>query len=185
MIDRHLKNGFLFPPIVSRQVIDDEMLSPYMKELVDKQGKKSGPTPIQTYHGKHLFLMTPLVRLYLDLGLKVTNITKFIQYVPGKCLLPFANKVVQLRSEATDDKDDAKQLTAKLFGNAGIYPICKINPCVTHSIKFIPCVKFTQYVKFCVNFRLWQTSRKGDQSHRHQSLCRLEQANPWWKESLL
>ena len=138
MIDRHLQNGFLFPPIVSRREIDDDMLSPYMKELVDKvKGRKTGPTPIQTYHGKNLFLMTPLVRFYLNLGLKVTNITKFVQYVPGKCLLPFANKVVQLRSEATDDKNDAKQMTAKLFGNAGqlffnptciIYPLCKVYP---------------------------------------------------------
>ena len=148
MIDRHLKNGFLFPPIISRREIDDDMLSPYMKELVDKQGKKSGPTPIQTYHGKNLFLMTPLVRLYLELGLKVTNITKFVQYVPGKCLLPFASKVVQLRLEATDDKDDAKQMTAKLFGNAGMF---------TQYVKLTPCVKFTQCVKF-VTFRFWQTS---------------------------
>ena len=126
MIKRHMKHGFLFPPVISRQEISPDMLTPYMKELLSKRKKvQSGPTPIQTYHGKNLFLMTPLVRLYMKLGLKVTNITKFIQYVPGKGLLPFANKVVQLRSEATEDGDDAKQLTAKLFGNAG--NLCKIS----------------------------------------------------------
>jgi len=63
--------------------------------------------------------MTPLVKFYLDLGLKITNVTEVIQYSPGKGLLPFAKRVVQLRSEATDEGDHAKQLTAKLFGNAG------------------------------------------------------------------
>ena len=136
MIDKHLRNGFLFPPVVSRQIIDKSMLSPYMNDLVAKNGDtKTGPTPIQSYHGKQLFLMTPLVQLYIKLGLKITNITRFIQFVPGKALLPFANKVVKLRSEATDDGDDAKQLTAKLFGNAGI--TCRISHAAYHMLYII------------------------------------------------
>ena len=104
------------------------MISPYMAKLMQNKPKSNNaPSPIQTYHGKNVFLMTPLVRLYMKLGLKISNLTKFIQYVPGKGLLPFANKVVQLRTEATDDGDDAKQLTAKLFGNAG-----NITPCVKY-----------------------------------------------------
>ena len=95
------------------------MLSPYMKKLQNNRKSKEIPSPIQSYNGQNLLLMTPLVQLYLKLGLKVSKITKVIQYVPGKGLLPFANKVVQLRSEATKDGDDAKQLTAKLYGNAG------------------------------------------------------------------
>ena len=53
--------------------------------------------------------------------MKVFNIVEFIQYVPGQCFRPFTEKVVQLRVEATNENDDAKQLTAKLFGNSGIY----------------------------------------------------------------
>ena len=95
------------------------MLSPYMAKLQNKRKSKEVPSPIQTYNGQNLLLMTPLVQLYIKLGLKVSNIKTFIQFIPGKGLLPFANKVVQLRSEATKDGDDAKQLTAKLYGNAG------------------------------------------------------------------
>ena len=51
-------------------------------------------------------------------GMKVT-IKEFIQFEAGACFRPFAEKVVQLRTEATYEKDDAKQLTAKLFGNSG------------------------------------------------------------------
>ena len=47
------------------------------------------------------------------------TIKEFIQYEAGACFRPFADKVVQLRTEATHEKDDAKQLTAKLFGNSG------------------------------------------------------------------
>ena len=119
MIQKHLKNGFLFPPVITKQVISDDMLSPFMKQLHDKTPKKSDLSPIQTYHGTDLFLFTPLVKLYMEMGLKITNVTEVVQYFPGKCFLPFANRVVQLRSEATRDGDDAKQLTAKLFGNSG------------------------------------------------------------------
>ena len=124
MIQKHLKNGFLFPPVISKQVIGDDMLSSFMKELHDKTPKKSDLSPIQTYHGTDLFLFTPLVKLYMEMGLKITNVTEVVQYFPGKCFLPFANRVVQLRSEATRDGDDAKQLTAKLFGNSGNFLKC-------------------------------------------------------------
>ena len=49
----------------------------------------------------------------------VYDVKEFIQYIPGACFRPFTEKVVQLRVEATNEKDDAKQLTAKLFGNSG------------------------------------------------------------------
>ena len=119
MIHKHLKNGFLFPPVITKQVIGDEMLSPYMKELNRNSKVKQEASPVQTYHGTNLFLFTPLVQLYMELGLKISNVREVVQYYPGKCFLPFANRVVQLRSEATRDGDDAKQLTAKLFGNSG------------------------------------------------------------------
>ena len=54
--------------------------------------------------------------------IRVYNIKEFIQYEAGACFRPFAKKVVQLRMEAVKENDDAKQLTAKLFGNAGNLP---------------------------------------------------------------
>ena len=55
----------------------------------------------------------------MENNMEVFNIKEFIQYIPGTCFKPFTDKVVQLRVEATYDNDDAKQLTAKLFGNSG------------------------------------------------------------------
>ena len=119
MIQKHLKNGFLFPPVITKQIIEDDMLSPFMKEQNDKRPLKQDKSPIQTYHGSNVFLFTPLVKMYMEMGMEISNVTEVIQYHPGKCFLPFADRVVQLRSEATRDGDDAKQLTAKLFGNSG------------------------------------------------------------------
>ena len=127
MVDKHLKNGFLFPPVITKQIVEDDMLSPFMKEQNDKRPlKQKDASPIQTYHGSKVFLFTPLVKLYMEMGMEISNITEVIQYYPGKCFLPFANRVVQLRSEATRDGDDAKQLTAKLFGNSGEF-LCILN----------------------------------------------------------
>ena len=120
MIQKHLRSGFLFPPVITKQIIEDEMLSPFMKEANKANPLKTKEaSPIQTYHGSSVFLFTPLVQLYMEMGMTISNVTEVVQYVPGKCFLPFANRVVKLRSEATRDGDDAKQLTAKLFGNSG------------------------------------------------------------------
>ena len=50
MIKRHLRTGFLFPPVISKQVIEDDMLSPYMKEVVAKRKKQPKVYPILIHH---------------------------------------------------------------------------------------------------------------------------------------
>ena len=70
-------DGFLFPPIIQRADLDESFFSPYMKErFLIEQEKMSRTTVVQRFNGTQLLLMTPLVKFYLDLGLKVTNITK-------------------------------------------------------------------------------------------------------------
>lgn len=60
-----------------------------------------------------------MAQFYLQRGMHITNITKFLQYEAGKALNPFAEKVVNMRIEATYEKDEAKSNTAKLYGNSG------------------------------------------------------------------
>ena len=70
-------DGFLFPPVIQRADLDESFFSPYMKErFLIEQEKMSRTTVVQRFNGTQLLLMTPLVKFYLDLGLKVTNITK-------------------------------------------------------------------------------------------------------------
>ena len=120
LIEEFQRASFLFPPVIRRAVITDDLIGPFMKAQMEEQERKSGQrTLIQTYHGDDLLLMTPLVQFYLENGLQISNISTFIQYLPGRGLAPFVEKVVSMRVAATYENDDAKQLTAKLFGNSG------------------------------------------------------------------
>ena len=111
---------FLFPPIIQKMTVTEDMLSPYMRNRVNmRQGKCEFDTLVQTYNGKQLFLLTPLIQFYLKLGLVASNVTQFIQYIPGEALKPFTEKVYNMRCQATREGDEAKSTTAKLFGNSG------------------------------------------------------------------
>ena len=111
--------SFLFPPIFQRMDLDESHLSEYMAKVCQEEQRATNfSTLLQTYNCTQQLLMTPLVKLYLDRGLQVFNITKFVQYQPGRGLRPFVNKVVQMRTEAKRSGDEAKSLTSKLFGNS-------------------------------------------------------------------
>ena len=109
----------LFPPVIQRMDIDESLLSPYMQNVTSAANTSlpRNDVVLQTYHGKQQLLFTPLVRFYLDLGMVVSNISLFIQYHPAKSLLPFTEKVYNLRVAATHEGDDAKSNTSKLVGN--------------------------------------------------------------------
>ena len=74
---------------------------------------------VQTYNASQLFVFTPVVKHYLERGMKIRNITQFVQYQPGEIFKPFTEKVTQGRIAATYEKDEAKANTFKLFGNSG------------------------------------------------------------------
>ena len=111
--------SFLFPPIVRRMDIDGSNMSEYMKNVCRQEDEEMKfNTLAQTYNCKQELLITPLVKLYMDRGMIISNVTKFIQYTAGRGLRPFVQKVVEMRTEAKKSGDDAKSLTAKLFGNS-------------------------------------------------------------------
>ena len=77
--------SFLFPPIVRRMVLNEDHLSNYMKQVCLEENKKTEfNTLVQTYNCVQELLMTKLVKMYLDRGLIVKNVTKFIQYTAGR-----------------------------------------------------------------------------------------------------
>ena len=120
IIDQHLRDSFLFPPIIQRKCIDESYLSDFMKKCYNNEGKKCDmETVVQAYSGKNIFALTTLIQFWLAEGLEITDIHHFTQYQPGKALNPFAEKVTKLRIEATFDGDEAKAQSAKLAGNAG------------------------------------------------------------------
>ena len=52
-------------------------------------------------------------------GIKIKNITKFIQFQPARVLEGFAQHVIRMRTDAEKKGETTKSLTAKVFGNSG------------------------------------------------------------------
>jgi len=52
---------------------------------------------IGSYFGKEILLITPLVKWYLDHGLKVTRVYEFKEYYPSKCFEKFGLNVSEAR----------------------------------------------------------------------------------------
>ena len=74
---------------------------------------------IGSYFGKKVFLITPLVKWYLEHGLKVTHVYEFVQYFPQTCFKNFGDKVSEARRSGDTDPDKAILAASfKLFGNS-------------------------------------------------------------------
>ena len=121
LIEKFNRAGFVFPPVISKQTLTEEHLSPFMKQRYRQEGKSPSETVIQTYHGQGILLMTSYAKLLMDRGIKISNVTRMVQYQPGNALSPFVDTVKRMRIEATLEGDDLKATTAKLVGNACKY----------------------------------------------------------------
>ncbi|CAG5091485.1 Oidioi.mRNA.OKI2018_I69.PAR.g13071.t1.cds [Oikopleura dioica] len=101
-------------------MITDEYLSPYMKEQFAKLGKKcQQETVVQTFNGKSLFLLTSLAKFYLEIGLKITNITSFTQFRATTCLKDYVDSITNGRVNAIVNGKDSLALAFKTIGNCG------------------------------------------------------------------
>ena len=86
----------------------------------NKNGEKlKRETVVQCFEAKNHLLMTSLVKFYISIGLKITNIYQVIQYQPFKCLSPFVKHVTTMRLDAERNKKKTKANSAKTFGNSG------------------------------------------------------------------
>ena len=62
-----------------------DYLSEYKKQRVlEKATDMPRTTVVHNFHTKQLLIFTPLVKFYLELGIKISNISSFIQYVTKK-----------------------------------------------------------------------------------------------------
>lgn len=109
-----------FPPVIQRGIIDEDLLSPYMAERCkSREYKLPQKTLIQTYNGKQLLLYTPVIKFYIDLGLVISNVTKFIQYKAATPLEPFVSKITEGRIAACEAGNGPLELAYKIIGNSG------------------------------------------------------------------
>lgn len=107
-----------FPPVIRREVIDENLLSPYMAERCAKRGYKlPQKTLIQCYNGSQLLLFTPMIQFYMEIGLVITNVTRFIQYRPAIIFEKFVEKITSGRISAKKSGNESLELAYKIIGN--------------------------------------------------------------------
>ncbi len=110
------------PPIFKNTEVGLEDVSDSMREYaVENQLlKQSRRTLIGSFIGDKILLITPLLKWYVDHGLKVTKIHQTLEFLPKACFKAFGNKVSSARRAGDVDVDQTIIAdTMKLLGNSG------------------------------------------------------------------
>jgi len=118
----HLKEYFEeMTPIFKNTTVNYEDMGEYMTEyhkqnnIIFVKSKKL----IGSYFGKEILLYTPLLKWYIQHGLKITAFHVGIEYTSVKCFQKFADEVSDARRAGDVDKAyDLIAETMKLFGNS-------------------------------------------------------------------
>ena len=117
-----LENMADYPPVIKRIWVKDEHLTDYMKGQIAYEKphlkKFERETVVQCFNAEKHLLLSDWAQFYMANGLKISNVTRFVQYLPKKALLPFAQHVTEMRIAAEKVKHETKSKTAKIFGNA-------------------------------------------------------------------
>lgn len=111
-----------FPPLISKQFITEDMVSPYMlARCNDRDYKLPQESLVQTYNVKQSLLYTPLIKFYISLGMEISNVSKFVQYRPSKVLNEFVNKITNGRIQAKKSSNPSLELAYKIIGNRFVH----------------------------------------------------------------
>ena len=95
------------------------MVSPYMLERCRARDKKfPQETLIQTYNAEQLMIYTPTAQFYLKLGLEISNVTEFFQYLPTQPLEAFVQKITKGRVDAVKSGNESLGTAYKIIGNS-------------------------------------------------------------------
>ena len=118
-----------FCPIFKNTMVSRDDMGEHMREYAERNNvfKKPRRMLIGSYFGNEILLITPLVKWYLDHGLKVTKVYEFIEYYPSKCFEKFGLDVSEARRAG--DSGPSKAVLAesqKLHGNSS-YVKCLTN----------------------------------------------------------
>ena len=122
-VPEQLKDKFReFSPLFMVDSIAKDLVPAHMKEYQEKTNRKTLPEAkklLGVLRAKKILLYTPLLKWYLEHGLKVTGIYKYLSYTPGKPFSWFPEEVSSARRNG-DENPALKALgdTFKLKGNS-------------------------------------------------------------------
>lgn len=109
------------PPIYTHQIVTEDLVgADTIKRIKEIDGKLSDKRQLTLSFNKEQGLFfTPLLRKYLQLGVEMVDVSMVVEYEKANPLQGFVKKLTEQRIQAAIDKDDQKQLMAKLLVNAG------------------------------------------------------------------
>ena len=121
-VPEELKNKFAnFPSIFKNTNVGRHDIGSLMKVYAEKEGLLSQPRKmlISSYFLQNGTLITPLLLLYLDLGLVCKKIYRLVEYVPVKCFQKFVQSAVNARREGDENPNSSVVAeTMKLLANS-------------------------------------------------------------------
>jgi hypothetical protein len=106
-------------PVFKNVSVSISDVGTYMKGVCDKFGemKTNRRMLIGSYFGNQIMVASPLLKWYHTHGLKVNNVTAFIEYEPVACFQGFTEEISNARRKADSDQSGtAAGNTAKLIG---------------------------------------------------------------------
>ena len=111
-----------FCPLFVISGVPEDQIPQHMKDYKINTGRKmikNNKKLLGVMKDEKILLYSPLLKWYLNHGLKVTKIHRYISYISGRPFKWFPEEVSSARREADNDKNK-KQLgdTAKLKGNS-------------------------------------------------------------------
>ena len=111
--------GLNFPPVIHREKIDETMVSEYMLGRCRAREKKfPQETLVQTYNAKQIMIYSPTAQFYLQLGLKISNVSEFFQFLPSQPLEKFVKKITKGRIDAVKSGNESLGTAYKIIGNS-------------------------------------------------------------------
>ena len=119
----HLKDRLdEFPAIFKNCEVGIDDVSPLMRRYCEDNKKLNKPTRllISSHKADRVLLITPLLKYYLELGLRVTKVHYTVHFPDHKpCFRDFADKVCDARRQGDKDPDsEVVANTFKLVGNS-------------------------------------------------------------------
>ena len=104
-VPEHLRSYFAnFPPVFKNTVVSGEDIGPLMREYSEKENIMAQPRTmlISSFNLTDGTIITPLLLLYLKLGLICKKIDRSVQYTPRKRLGNFVQSAVDARRQGEE-----------------------------------------------------------------------------------
>ena len=99
VIDFYMKLNW--PPVMSKVTPEPDMISPFILERMQKQGKKIETEQLtQTFHADEHLISTNFFQFYHSVGIELTNIRYVVEYTRCKPVKKFVEEVTECRKQA-------------------------------------------------------------------------------------